>query len=753
MRSSSGRGTAVVVLLALLAATAQATAPRAEEAPQGRQIEWRLSGPGGGGWIEAVAFDPAEPDTVYVGCDVGGFYVSADGGRSFEIRNTGLRDYFVESIAVAPRDRRTILLGTEGGIYRTSDGGRTWQWVREGFPPVQRWSFSAPIGAVVFDPQDPRVAYAGIGRPRWQSGGQGAVYRSEDGGLSWRNTSAGQLPATACVSDVELKPGDGRTVLVATDQGIYRSDDAGKTWRPSGAGLPHAYAQKLAFAPSAPHVVYASLRTMARKGKAWDGGVFRSDDAGLNWQAANGEGMPMRLGAAGQPYEMTSAIQALCVDPRDADTVYAGSTAWVTAGLYKTTDAGETWRCVAQGRGPNMDYGWITQWGPTVTCLALSPADPGRVVFGTSGHLFASADAGGTWQQRYCRQFPDGRFAGNGLEVTCLNTIVPDPVRAARAYYCYMDIGLLITDDEGRSFRRSFEGMRNAGNCFTVLVDPKAPGALWAGTGQWSTNEGEICASRDDGLTWQVVGDRPSGLPNGQVRHLLLDPTSPPGRRRLLATSNGNGVYESRDGGASWRSISANLPPGAVKAPRALLLDPADPSHLLVALAGTAQNGAGVYETRDGGTEWRRLNAESLFVDINALAADPADFRTLYLAAREYYDQATQRLYPGGLFKSADGGVTWGQVLDYHFVGDVLVSPADSRVVYAATTDDPYHDDCAAEGLLRSADGGLTWHRENSSLSLPVVGCIAASPVEPRLLYIGTHGNSAFVGRDGAIAP
>jgi len=742
---------AAVALVPALAA--HGAAPKAVEAPEGHGIEWRLSGPGGGGWIEAVAFDPADPDAIHVGCDVGGFYVSDDLGLSYEIRNNGLRNYFVESIAVHPQQSRIILLGTEGGVYRTQDGGRHWEWIREGFPPVERWSFSAPIGAIVFDPENPQVVYAGIGRPRRSTGGQGAVYRSDDGGRSWRNITAGRLPPDACVNDIELKPGEHAVVLVATDKGIYRSDDAGRTWRASSAGLPHRYVEEVAFAPSAPDVVYASLRTMARQGDAWDGGVYRSADAGRTWKSANGEGMPRRLGRADQVYQMTSGIKEICVDPRDADTVYAGSTAWVSSGVYKTTDAGKTWECVAQARGLNMDYGWITQWGPTVTCLAVSPAEPGRVVFGTSGHIFVSADGGGTWKQRYCRQLPGGRFTGTGLEVTCLNRIVPDPVRPGRVYYCYMDIGLLISDDRGKTFRRSHEGMRNPGNCFTVLVDPDVSSMLWAATGQWHSNTGEICASHDAGQTWQVVGDRSSGLPDGQVRHLLLDPTSPAGWRRLLATSTGNGVYESRDGGASWRSINANLPPGAGKEPRGLLLDPADPNHLVVALAGTAQNGAGVYETRDGGAEWRRLNAEPLFGDIKALAVDPADFRTLYLGVRQWYDRLTRRLYPGGVFKSTDGGLSWRRVLDYHFVNDVLVSPAESRVLYAATTDNPFHDDCAAEGLLRSEDGGQTWRRENTGLSLLNVHCVAAGALEPELLYIGTHGNSAFVGRDRGLPP
>ncbi len=540
---------------------------------------------------------------------------------------------------------------------------------------------------------------------------------------------------------------------MATDKGLFRSDDAGKTWRASISGLPHRFVEELAFAPSAPDVVYASLRTMARQGKAWDGGVYRSADAGRTWHAANGEGMPMLLGKADQAYQMTSGIQELCVDPGDPDTVYAGGTAWVSPGLYRTTDAGKSWQCLTQPRGPNMDYGWITQWGPAVTCLAVSPGEAGRLVFGTSGHLFVSADGGGSWKQRYCRELPGGRFTGNGLEVTCLNSIVADPVRPARAYYCYMDIGLLVTEDRGQTFRRSFEGMSHPGNCFTVLVDPGAPDTLWAATGQWHVNTGEICASHDDGRTWEAVGQPSSGLPNGQVRHLLLDLTSPVGWRRLLATSSGHGIYESRDGGTSWRSVSVGLPPGAAGKPAGLLMDPADPRHLIAGLGGTPESGAGVYGTRDGGAHWARLNAEPLFGDIRALAADPADFRTLYLAALASYDRVARRVYAGGLFKSADGGVSWRRVLDFRFVSDVLVSPADSRIVYAATNDNPYHDDNAAEGLLRSADGGATWRHENTGLSLTHVTSIAASPLEPSLLYLGTGGNSAFVGRDAALAP
>jgi photosystem II stability/assembly factor-like uncharacterized protein len=740
------------LIVALLPVLPRAGTPMAAtEAPEGNTLTWRMVGPGGGGWIQAIAYDPQDPNRLYVGCDVGGFYVSFDGGRHFTIRNRGLRNYFVEAIAVSPRGSQVLLLGTEGGIFRSTDQGRTWQWMREGFPAVQRYGFSAPIGALCFDPQQPRVVYAGVGRPRFSEGGCGAIYRSDDAGLTWREVARGQLPADAIVSDLEVKPDDSRVILAATSRGVFRSADGGRTWRLSSAGLPHLYVEELAFAPSAPHVVYLTLRTTARDAEPWNGGVYRSDDGGLTWQARNA-GLPTQVGKRNESPYMTSNCKEIVVDPRDADVVYVGDRAWVSAGVYKSVDGGRHWTraTVHWGQGLNMDYGWLRQWGPSVECLAICPAAPHRLAFGTSGHVFVTENAGRSWQQRYCQVLPDGRFSGNGLEVTCVNDVVPDPVRPDRLYFCYADIGLLISDDRGQTFRRSYQGMRHEGNTFTVVIDPQAPNILWAATGQWASNHGDVCRSDDGGQTWQVVGQPESGLPDGQVKHLLLDLRSPVGKRRLLATVSGYGVYESTDGGTTWRCRNGNLSPEVARNPRGLLLDPADPHHLLLAAGGSVAKGAGVYETHDAGSTWQRLGAELNVGEIQSLAADPHRFRTLYLAARELYDRQVTPpvLRPGGVFKSTDGGATWQHILDYHFVLQIAVNPADPNTLYAATTDHPYHDDYRAEGVLKSRDGGLTWRKENTGLSLLNASCLRIDPRRPWLLYLGTGGNSAFLGLD-----
>jgi len=758
----------VVVLITIGQTSAT---PNAESAPDGKDITWRSVGPGGGGWIQSITWDPIDAETLHVGCDVGGYYFSADAGQHYEIRNAGLVDFFFEALAVHPRDPRIILAGTESGIHRSADQGRTWQWIRQGFPPVQQFAFSAPIGAIAFDPQRPSRVYAGIGRPRWNKEGAGAIYCSDDTGLTWRLISAGQLAADAIVRDIELKPGDSQTILVATQRGIFRSHDSGQTWTPSNDGLPQANVEELAFAPSSPDTVYASLQTTARDNQPFDGGVCRSDDAGKTWRPVNGEGMPRRVGGSSQSPYMTSQIKELAVDPRDPNVVYAGSQSWVTAGVYKSVDGGQHWtRTTRHGQQnePNMDYGWISFWGPAVECLSVSTVRPGRIAFGTSGHVFTSDNGGETWQQRYCRQIPamgtgadrpdqsqpplpDGRFSGNGLEVTCLNAVVPDPTARERLWFCYADIGLLVSDDGGQSFRRSFQGMKHSGNCFTVVVDPAETSTVWAATGQWSHNAGDICRSDDGGRTWQIVGTPDTWLPDGQVRHLVLDARSPAEQRRLLATVKGSGIYESRDGGRSWHPIHGDLPVAAVKEPRGLLIAPADPQHLVVALGGVSETGAGIYATRDGGRSWKRLHEAGMFANITSLAADPQDMDCLYVTARQHYDHATRKSYPGGLFVSRDGGRNWNRLLDFRFIQAVAVSSVDRRILYVGTNDHPYHDAYAAAGLLKSHDGGLTWQRENSGLSHRGVHCLSISPHDPSLLYLGTGGNGAFIGKDTVI--
>lgn len=139
------------------------------------RIPWRSVGPGGGGWIQSILWSRYAKDRLFVGCDVGGFYVSEDAGRHYEMRNRGLKHMYVETIAEHPSNPDILFLGTPGGIYKTTDRGLTWQEKRSGLPPISASSHSVQISKFAFAADNPNILYAAVGQPRTLKGARGEV--------------------------------------------------------------------------------------------------------------------------------------------------------------------------------------------------------------------------------------------------------------------------------------------------------------------------------------------------------------------------------------------------------------------------------------------------------------------------------------------------------------------------------------------------------------------------------------------------
>jgi photosystem II stability/assembly factor-like uncharacterized protein len=320
-------------------------------------MRYRSVGPARGGRVTTVTGVPSEPLTFYMGSTGGGVWKTTDAGQTwvnvtdkyFDVGSMG-------AIDVADSDPNIIYAGTGSdalrsnvsigkGVYRSLDAGKTWLHV--GLPNVGN------IGGIRVHPTNPQIVFvAAIGNPFKPNPDRG-VYRTGDGGLSWQKVL--YVSDSTGAVDVEFQPGNPSTVYAsmwraerkpwtiisgAFEGGVYRSTDGGTSWRKLTHGLPNDLVGKsnIAVTPADSNVVYVLIE--AKPG----GGLYRSDDAGENFRLVS-DYPPLIT----RPFYYTT----ITVDPRDANVVWVG-----TEGLYKSTDGGHTWVPQHNPHGDNHDL-WI----------------------------------------------------------------------------------------------------------------------------------------------------------------------------------------------------------------------------------------------------------------------------------------------------------------------------------------------------------------------------------------------------------
>ncbi|TLY54751.1 MAG: glycoside hydrolase, partial [Gemmatimonadetes bacterium] len=350
-----------------------------------------MIGPFRGGRTVAAVGVPGSPDVLYIGVNNGGVWRSGDYGRTWSPIFDGQATGSVGAIAVAPSDPQTLYVGTgEGlqrpdlsvgdGVYRSTDGGATWS--HRGLRDSQQ------IPALLVDPRDPRRVFAAVlGHPYGPNEERG-LFRSTNGGETWQKVLYKDENTGAV--DVAVDPANPETVFAAlwaarqapweigsswtlpANNGLYKSVDGGTTWRPVTAGLPGAADGLgrigLAVATSAPARMYAVVG--ATKG----GGLYRSDDSGERWRLMNAD---ERL------WGRDGDFNEVKVDPQNPDVVYvANIVAW------KSTDGGATFTALRGAPGGD-DYHrfWIDARDPKIILLA---GDQGAVVTVNGGETWSS---------------------------------------------------------------------------------------------------------------------------------------------------------------------------------------------------------------------------------------------------------------------------------------------------------------------------------------------------------------------------
>lgn len=671
----------------------------------------------------------SRPGTLFVAAASGGVFRSVNWGTTWEAVFEKEGSYSIGCISIDPSDPLTVWVGTGennsqrsvgygDGVYKSVDGGTTWQNVGLGE--------SEHIGRIVLDPRDPNVAYVAAQGPLWRDGGQRGLFKTTDGGKTWKAVLT--ISDKTGVSDVWLDPRRPDVVYAASHQrrrhvwtsiqggpesGIHKSTDGGATWKKLTQGLPKQDLGRiaLAVAPGQPDLVYAMIEASDKKAA----GVYRSTDAGGSWERRSD------FVASSPQY-----FQELVPDPHDPDRLYA-----MDLYMRVSEDGGKTW-------------GKVPSWNRHVDnhALWIDPANPGHLLNGNDGGLYESWDRGEHW-----------RFQAN-LPITQFYRVALDD--AAPFYDVYGG-----TQDNytlgGPSRTRTAYGIRNAdwsvvfGNDgFQPRVEPGNPDVVYA--------EGQYGALvRCDRKTGEKLDIQPQpGASEEPLRWNWDSPflISPHSATRLYFGAQK--LFRSDDRGASWRAVSGDLSAGVDRNQLKVMgrvwsvdavgknastsfygaLVALDESPRQEGLLYAGTDDGLVQVTEDGGATWRRQDRfpgvpERAYVA--DLHASPHDAGTVY-AAFANYKMGDFKPY---LLKSADRGRSWSSIAgDLPARGSVycvLEDPAVAGLLYAGTE----------FGLYFSRDG-QKWVRLKGGLPTIAVRDMEVQQREGDLV-VATFGRGFYV--------
>ncbi len=505
---------------------------------------------GGENWVQVwrgdnlaryVLIDPRNPDTIYVSTGIfdreaansnpqtgepGGVGIlkSTDAGKTWQAldQKNGLNNLYVGSLFMHPQNPDILIAGTgnvqynEGrGVYISEDGGESWTHTLK----------DQMISSVEFAASDPKIAYAG---------GYSAMYRSNDGGYSWKKLpliggSEGWGPVGTQAGhpiDFQVDPLDPDRIFVNNyGGGNFLSTDGGQTWAIASKGYTGAQVRDLAVNPAEPAQVIAAARS----------GIFTSYNGGEDW-----------TGLASPPFYQLD-WHSVAVNPADGNTILSELTC--PRVLVRSTDGGQSWQQVDQApmkmawkdivfapSDPQIAYAGIAGW---YSCGSFDEQQPG-------GGVYRSEDGGKTWQPANDTNTSDAAIAKLAVDAG-------DP---QVVYAASFNKGLLKSSDGGNNWVSLEEGLPQSKQLASIALHPRDANILFAG----SLNEG-LYSSSDAGQSWQHVS---AGLnPEGKIREILIDQNDP---SRMYLADNRSGVYLSEDKGITWMQLPAGMNNKAVDA-------------------------------------------------------------------------------------------------------------------------------------------------------------------------------------------
>lgn len=622
---------------------------------------WKAIGPYGD-QVNALLVDPKNPKTLLAGTQEG-LFRSTDGAETWTNVGKGLGEITVLSLAADPKDPKTIYAGAwRGGLFKSVDGGATWKAVKPGKGGDFVYG-RIPVQGLAVDPSNPKHLLFT------------SFFRTTDGGMTIADVDPRVFPCgSRDLFAVAFDPKSPKTVWAGGTGSLCRSQDGGATWKRVEIGVPDpAHIKTIAIHPRRPDHVFVGT------GYA---GVVRTTDGGATW-ANESEGLAEK-----------ASVTEIALDREDPERLYVAAEIRPPGDpqtVFRSTDGGATFE----------DVGGDLPW-EEIGALALDPVDGKTLYAGTSfGGVYRTTDGGGTWEEK------SQGFVGTRRTVTAV-AVGPGNALFASTYGA-----IHRSDDGGKSWRRLPSGFEKGLALEHLAAVPAEPMLIVAGGDDISARY-----SLDGGATWSSSGRaRP-------IRCLARNPASP----STLYACTKDGIARMDSGGSFKHFGPEDFTPSLVS----IAFDPGNPEVVLA-----AQRGGGLHRTTNGGKKWKDFNKgvtkvkESLtsfgeYTKIFALAWDGAS-KTLYAATEEE-----------GVLKSGNGGESWTPV---GLAGEKLtvfaVDPKDGKRLAAGTD---------AKGVFLSNDGGTTW--VNAAKGLPEkkrITSLAFGEGSPGKIYVASRGGSVYV--------
>jgi photosystem II stability/assembly factor-like uncharacterized protein len=655
---------------------------------------WQFSGPLNiGGRITDIEIPSTQPQVYYVGAASGGIFKTINGGDDWVPIFDEQEMLSIGDIEISKNNNNIIWAGTgevnagggslvyDGdGIYKSTDGGTTWQ--SKGLPDI------GSVGKIVLDPNNDNTAFVGAMGPLFRKSANRGVYKTTNGGDSWQQVLF--VSDSTGVVDMAIHPANGNIVYAASwerirrpnnrqyggiTSGIYRTTDGGSNWMELTNGLPSTASQKgrisIAISASNPNVLYTRYADASGNIQ----GVYKTINGGDSWTAVNSN----QLTNVGFHWW----FGGIYIDPTDENTIYN-----VDFEVQKSTNGGNSW-------GSSFSNVHVDQHA-----LAFNASVPGEVLLGNDGGLYYSSNDGASsvkdmklpitqFYRMYVDAQNENKIYGGAQDnstsrtqtggLTDWNIIyggdgfqpLVDPTNTNVIYALYQYGALGKSTNNGGSFSNATNGISGGDrkNWDTpITFDPSNSQTLYYGTNKLykSTNAAGNWSAISPDLT---DGPHTGNLTFGTITTISVSPLD--NEIIFVGTDDGK-AWITQDGGSNWTDVSAGVPNRWVTK---VLASRENPNTVYLTLSGYrfGEDVGHVYKSNDLGNNWFDISSSLPDIPVNDLEQD--SFGNLFVATDV------------GVLASDDEGVNWtvlGENLPSVVVTDLFIHEA-SQFLFAAT--------------------------------------------------------------------